>query len=200
MTTVAVVIMVATVVLCSFWILVRERAHDMEIKAIGVRHRAELKVERDTHRAIQSGAQRRIGILETELARIEKEIGSPVYIKMQSMSTRFLVHDFSIASLDHQSLEEALRAMAEKALHGLEERARKELVAIFTDPVVESYDDVSGKAYRVSVGVFPKFQLAPDSGEFEIQGHRVRIHLDDDGQEEERFTYVPIVFSRRRGD
>lgn len=170
------------------------------IDAMKLKHQTELRVERDTHRAIQQGAQRQIGILEERLTKAERAMHSPIYIRMQSMESRFLLHDFVLAQNDGKAIEDILRINVDRALYDLEDEARRELMAIFTEPVVETYDDVSGKAYRVSVGVFPKFQLAPDRGEFEIQGHRVIIRLDDDGNEQELYTAVPIVFSRRRGD
>ena len=171
-----------------------------EIAGLKLKHQTELRVERDTHRSIQQGAQRQIGILEERLAKAEQAVYSPVYIRMQSMENRFLMHDFVIAQVNTKDVEGLLRINVERAMRDLEEKARRELVAIFTDPVVESYDDINGKVYRVTVGVFPKFQLAPDSGEFEIQGHRVLIQFDDDGTQQELYTSVPIIFSRRRGD
>lgn len=170
------------------------------IEGLKLKHSTELRVERDTHRAIQSGAQRQIGILEDRLAKAQEALSGPIHISMQSMSAQFLLHDFQLAQGTPEGTENYLRVEIERALRSIEEKARRELMVVYTEPVVDAFDETSGKLYRVTVGCFPKFALAPD-GSFEIEGHRVDISmLDDDGHEIIVHRPVKFSFDRRRGD
>lgn len=159
-----------------------------------LKHQSELRVERDTHGAIQSGAQRTIGQLESQLAKAREALSGPIRIPMQSLRHTFLMHDFTIASSTPEDIEHRLRVELERSVRAIEEKAKKELMVVFTDPVVGSFDDVGGRVYTVTVGAFPKFVLAPD-GSFEIEGQRVEITMvDEDGRPVETPHPVKIAF------
>lgn len=169
-----------------------------QVKSLKLKNSTELRVERDTHRAIQSGAQRQIGILEDRLDKAQRALSEPIHISMQSMSAQFLIHDFQLAHGTVEGTENYIKVEVERALRHIEEKARRELMVVYTEPVIDAFDEVSGKAYRVTVGCFPKFALAPDGG-FEIEGHRVEITmLDDDGHEVVMVHPTKISFDRRR--
>lgn len=173
------------------------RGYKRRLLAMEAEHQSALRSERISFATEQQEAQRRIGILEERLAEAEKAAVGPITIGMQMMDVTFLVHDFVIASSTPEVLADHVKKQLEHARFKLEEKARQELMVIFTEPVIESLDFLDGKAYRVVVGVFPKFQLAPD-GEFIVEGHRVRIVFDDEGKSMEETLYSQIHFRRPR--
>lgn len=182
----------------SIFILVdNRRFYKRQLSAMEAEHQSALRSERISFATEQHEAQRRIGVLEERLVEAEKAAVGPITIGMQSMEVTFLVHDFVIASSTPEVLADHLQSQLEHARFKLEEKARQELMVIFTEPVIESLDFLYGKAYRVVVGVFPKFQLAPD-GEFVINGYRVMISFDEDGNPVEETLFSQIHFHRPR--
>jgi hypothetical protein len=169
------------------------RGYKRRLSTLEVEHQNALRSERASFAADQSISHRRIGILEDQLAKAHEALSGTIRIPMQSIRNTFLMHDFTIASLTPEQIEYHLRIELERSLRAIEEKAKKELMVVFTDPILTSFDDLSGKAYTVTVGAFPKFVLGPD-GSFEIEGHRVEITmLDDDGHPVE--TYHPVKLS-----
>ena len=170
------------------------RGYKRRLLAMEAEHQSALRSERISFATEQQEAQRRIGILEERLAKAREALSGPIQIPMQSLRNTFLIHYFTIASSTPEDIERHIMIDLERSMRAIEEKAKRELMVVFTDPVVGSFDDFGGKAYTVTVGAFPKFVLAPD-GCFEIEGHRVEVTmLDDDGHPVETLHPVKLSF------